>query len=284
MRYKIQIIGVLITIMCILFGIMIPSVMFSIQDKKMVSKDEMYSIDETHFKYASTLFDVMKNINNSLYEVECADNAAQLSTKEAENIAVDFLDNLDLEKWGIEEGTVDRFHVISSVSNIALMSDRTVNFDTKIVDKALGYDTKAVDKSSKGSVAYAGDNNEHFASIIWYISIKYNGEVSMEVVVDDKNKKVISFIIYLDELDGNHIEMSSADETDGNDIEMSSENKLNVEYVNNILIPYLNKYYDVDIETIYGEDGLFFLKLKDKEDNNIIVNLNIQSVCFSFNN
>lgn len=246
--------GFLITAACILFGIMLPSAIFSFQDKKVISSYETYATDEIQINNVSTVFDVMKNINDSMYEVDCTENMARLSSEEAKKIAFEFINHLDLTAWGIERGSWNEGTVVSAVTSIAIMRDEPSDDKTEVVDT-----------NSQAAGSYDGDMMEHFASVIWRINIECNDKKMIALAVDDKNKKVISFLIN---------SVSSDD--------IYYVNKTNREYMREILFPYLEKYYDVSCDAMYVEGGMYSLMLRDKEEH-IIVHVHMSKSGFSFN-
>lgn len=212
MKKYLWMLGPVVTVLCIGFGILLPRIVFSFQDREILRKGEVYTILENRINCASSVVDTLEYFNYGMKTIECSQDIARLSSDEAIKIGVDFINGFN---WNQYDCYLDK------------ISSNMVNDCTCAVAVSDSYESDIEADWQKQDVVYEKDSSDSFASIIWEVNYEVSDMKRIHLVIDDNNKKVIGFGIW-----------------DDNIIDSMLENE---EFIY-LFARYLGQYYDVNFE------------------------------------
>lgn len=240
------IIGIIVTLVSIAFGIILPLVVFSAEDKKIILSKEVYSVSKTQFDYNSTLLDVMSGVPHIRYDIDVNETDIQLSEEDVKRIAYEFISMFDMTPWDIKTSDIKASSDISITPRMCIMfkDNNSEVVDASVVESDYYDDFKA---------SQIPDIN--LAAVLWRVDITYGTRMGIDLVIDDTNKKVVAFNMY--PLYENEITCS-----------------LSNEQVFNNIFSFLKNYYDLEVSMyINGEVATYRLKDEDGKTADIYTNI-----------
>lgn len=249
MRYIKYIFGIILTAACIAFGIFLPKVVFSMEDNKVINSSESHKVVAAKLTYTSTLFDVLSNIESKQYTIEYSDKDTQLSRSDVRDITKDFIERID---WLYVGSTREDLESMQFEANPFLMIIGPFGDSDVAAGETVGVDN------------FDELVNDRQVTVIWTIkaSLKDN---SVELLIDDKSKKVVSFMVTPYSYEKYKTDNYNYDYNYYEMVEKSTE------YVLKKLIPSLEEYYNVSIQGESYDDGTVILEMKDEDNNTIKV-------------
>lgn len=246
MKNKLWICGIIITIVCVACGVMLPEMTFSYQAKHLDTHAERYSITENQFNYTSTLTDVLASVTQDYYEIEYSEELANMTATEAFDEGLSFLNGIPLDQLGTPFSFEDQIleHSVSCNLHVNLM-----NIDS---DK-YGYDSDniAANSSSLGTEPVANSS-----LVVWRVSILFDDYSSLEMLIDDQNKKVISLLYKASEM-------------------LLLDNMKNNVFVAEYLVSYLEKYYNLSFSKLDCDKNDYYIHMYDSEKREITLHSEI---------
>lgn len=172
MRIKSCILGLLIMVLCIGFGMFFPHIVFSKTFNEPLSQVEKYEIEPVEMGNSNTVIDAIRACRNSSYVFDYEEDMANLSREQLIDICNSFLQNLKLEEWGYNQ-------IIVNDSNMKATCQLEVsNYDEEFV----------------------------ISTTIWNVEVEYSPNCFLALIVDDKNQKVVqtySYYSYDDSINNN---------------------------------------------------------------------------------
>ena len=146
--------GILITILCIGFGLLFPRIVFSNVLNKNLGQVEKYQINPIEITHSNSIIEAMRAVYNKDYEFDYQEDMANLAREELAEVCNSFLQGLQLEEWGYAQLKVDEKSMDASCS-LVVMEDSPVS------------------------------------AVIWTVKVKYSTGDELVLYVDDKNEKII---------------------------------------------------------------------------------------------
>lgn len=146
--------GILITILCIGFGLFFPRIVFSNVLNKNLGQVEKYQINPIEITHSNSIIEAMSAVYNKDYEFDYQEDMANLAREELAEVCNSFLQGLQLEEWGYAQLKVDEKSIDASCS-LVVMEDSPAS------------------------------------AVIWTVKVKYSTGDELVLYVDDKNEKVI---------------------------------------------------------------------------------------------
>lgn len=112
----------------------------------------------------------------------------------------------------------------------------------------------------------ANDNEKPtISAVLWTVKVELSANEFAEIKVDDKNGKVVQIVSY-----------ESYDKTNDAIISYYGDND-NMEYLREVLIPFLRKYFDVGIENILIESERFWLEITDIDHDTVTLLIDLSN-------
>lgn len=263
MKNKIWLLGVLFSALCIAGGLLLPKAVFSYQNNAILSEVHKYSTDQAMLTYTSTLFETMELVSGDYYNLEYSQELASLTSDEAYNIGIEFLDSIDSNMFsplGIQlHDSISTFSCDCQLAvkapkdkYMASQYDAVSDVASDVADDSgvtYSEGDTTVNENSDDSTETKISNSENLTAIIWELILNYDNASYLRLIVDDNNKKVISFSFTSKKGIGN------------------VSNKEVYFLAMDSLVPFFEEYYNVKLSEIYSDSYRYIFQLEDADGN-----------------
>lgn len=267
------ILGVTMTIGCIVLGFLLPSVTFAKSQERKIGFRGVYASEEKKIGYSANLIEALFCASEHRLELAYDYEMAELDFEGAMMAACEFLEDMELDEWDLF-GNADLYQPISAqTENCYLM---------------------VAANSTYGSIS----------SVIWRVNFTMGNTIGGFVLVDDTSKKVVQFEVY-PILKAKDIELfKQAIKSSGLPTELPEEKKTAVEsqeiaicyeyteemkekierYYRECFIPYLEEYYEgVAIDLFDIDNSIYYLNMRDDNEREIDVRTEVSPYTVLFN-
>lgn len=256
MRKYSWILGVLIMVLCIGFGISLPQIVFFRSMNRSFNQTDQYSIEPVEMGYSNTVLQAMRNCYDGDYEFNYQEDMANLSREQLVEICNAFLDELKLAEWGYDEILVNESNMKATCHLVVMNYDEEYRRKVKNV-KSYPFSTDELE-SDASDRDMEDEENAAISTVIWRVEVEDTDNHWIVFGVDDTNQKVVQIANYAEQYDKN----KSITYSNLQDMEP---------YVNEVILPFFQDYYQVDVEIIETGYWTCWLRLTDQNDDAIML-------------
>ena len=240
--------GILMTALCVAFGIFLPSLVFSRTDMK--TKNHYgggYTLENSEGTESKSIVETMRNVSLGQNSYNYDTSMATMTEDDVESAAKEYLKGMNLEKLGYKIPDLDDETFTTSCELMMTFKDESYY---ELVRENLVY----FDSSDTGNDETSEESNQSTASydtvfsVVWRMDMEFSDSYNLVLSIDDESQKVIQIEFYNN---GN----ADAEETSGESMDT---------YMDEVLIPFWTSYYGVEAERVDYTDANL-VKMTDQE-------------------
>lgn len=182
----------LMTIILVISGFSLPTIVFSYQNRQIESRIDQFSMEQTQFYCSSSLIDTINLLKNGYYNLDFSREKAVSTAGEAYENVLDCMD--ELLACGFE--LCDKDNITSHYDSIFL----AVANSGSVTESNSQYDSDTIIEGKTSSSSGRDETDYVTTAVIWEIVIDMEQSGTyMTFFFDDQNKKIVSFNIYFEE-------------------------------------------------------------------------------------
>ena len=241
--------GILMTALCIAFGIFLPSLVFSRTDMKTQNHyGGGYTLENSESVESKSIVETMRNVSLGQNSYNYDTSMATMTEDDVESAAKEYLKGMKLEKLGYEipdldDGTstisCELMMTFKDESYYELIRENLVYFDSSDAET----DDEASEEGNQSTASY-----DTVFSVVWHMDMTFSDSYNLVLSIDDESQKVIQIEFCNN---GN----ADAEETSGEGMDT---------YMDEVLIPFWKSYYGVEAERVDYTDANL-VKITDQE-------------------
>lgn len=248
--------GVLFLLFSIGLGCLLPTVVFSRARSQTLEKVEYHSVTPLMIGTSNTILDAMQCSYYGGYTFSYDEELANLSKQQVLELCTDFLQKSRIRAWQdtpiqIEDAQTEMMCEMI-VINVDKYFQEQRNWEQKyIAEMEAGFDTE-----NSGEMDENSFTKDTISAVLWKVTVELAPNCIVCFHVDDRNAKVVRMSAYTDE-----------ERTD------SEENKDNLWYLTQTLVPWWGEYYNVEVEIVEDRASSFVVNMTDQNEDSMLMSI-----------
>ena len=244
MKKRAWIAGILITLLCVGFGLAFPFAVFSETKEEAVGRVEEYAVEPKVMGSVNSIFDAMRCLYMDAYTFDYQEDMANLTKEQVKEICNSFLKGLQIEC------DVDNMKMVCQL----IVANMDESYNKSMIDNKAASEGVAVEEYEDVVETAKPDT---ISAVIWSVSLEIEPDRNIELCVDDKNQKVVQMLSFC---------------TDKN-LDYYYDNEADNYYLEDVVLPFLKDYYNLDMGVVEVGKDYYNVIMTDENQDQIVVSL-----------
>lgn len=268
--------GLLIMLVFVGLGLFFPYIIFSKELDKSIGQVGKYKIEPVEIVGTNSIIDAMRSTDYYEYSFDYQEDMANMSREEVIQECNSFIKGIKPDEYGYVSPEANENNTeiscelrVLSVYNEYFEKKQKLAIDNYVTESDSGKDiTNAVVGIQSDEFMYGqeSDNSDEMTGnttvscVLWTVKIEHSADNFVELIIDDKNQKVVSMTFY-----------STSKEEMGYYVDKKNSSK----YMSQVVIPFCEEYYDANLEIIDTEGDKNFICMTDKNNKAILLRYDV---------